>query len=905
MKDIPSSRIAALLPAGCQFTVDPEGNIHDWPDAAEDFFGLGAHDAIGRPLAGILPDFGSAPDAWRETRVRRGGDVTTALYRTGPASEDGRIAVAVLEHVAPRPVPSPSDETDRMARLLVASIVDYAIYMLDPEGHVASWNIGAERAKGYRAEEIVGHHFSCFYPEDQRALGAPATALETARRAGRFEAEGWRLRKDGSRFWAMVVIDAVYDEAGALIGFAKITKDCTERNRAEAEARSSERKFRLLVQGVTDYAIYMLDPEGRVANWNAGAERAKGYAETEILGRHFSVFYEAGDRADGLPAKALRTAREAGRYEGTGWRLRKDGSRFWANVVVTAIYDGADLIGFAKITRDISRQKADEERLAALIAEQRDTTRKLEAAVRAAEVASVAKSTFLANMSHEIRTPLNGILGMTELVLDCDLAPRPRQFVDTIASSGDALLRVLNDVLDFSKIEAGAIVLDPVSFDLRDLCEQVAILHEPGARKKGVEVIVDCGAEIPARMRGDAGRIRQIVNNLVANAAKFTHAGHILVAVRPAEMSGGRPVWRIEVTDTGIGIPADKLETIFEAFSQAESATTRLYGGTGLGLTISNRLVELMEGRMGVRAANGGGTTFWVELPLDPVADPAPGETAADGGLAPSPILIVDDNEVNRLILSEQCRAWGLAPETAVDGADAIAKLGAAARAGRPFPLILLDYHMPGLDGMAVAEWLEREAPSAHGIVVVLSSGDDDATISAFRARGVQDYLVKPVRQRRLFESLAALTRSAGALPAPAGMADGRDIPPGPVAARRSVLVAEDNKVNWMVVSGFLKAEPFDLTWAVDGPGAVEALRERHFDALLLDVSIPGYDGFEVVRRIRARESQEGLPRLPVILLTAHSYSDRTSEIATHDVDAILLKPTRKAELLETLRRYL
>src|SRR3712207_251626 len=258
---------------------------------------------------------------------------------------------------------NPLAETDRPYRLLVEAVVDYAIYLIDPRGGIASWNPGARRLKGYEAEEVIGQHYSLFFTEEDRRHGRPEAALETARRHGRFEAEGWRVRKDGSRFWALAVLDAVRDRDGTVIGFAKVTRDMTERREAQQALAESERRFRLLVQGVTDYAIFMLDPEGKVANWNAGARRIEGWAAEEIVGQHFSRFYTEEDRAAGVPGRALEQARETGRFEAKGWRVRKDGGRFWASVVIDAIRDdeggGGDgaLVGFAKVTRDITERR--------------------------------------------------------------------------------------------------------------------------------------------------------------------------------------------------------------------------------------------------------------------------------------------------------------------------------------------------------------------------------------------------------------------------------------------------------------------------------------------------------------------------------------------------------------------
>ncbi len=893
------------------FVLTPDGVVDSWSGPSARMFGYGEAEVVGQHVASFYPHADQAEGVVtqtlktaRETGVSRGerwllrrdgtrlwaGMQINRAAAPGDGGAPGYVVV-VDDRTSDRESVDLLAQSERSFRMLVQGVVDYAIYMLDPDGRVASWNAGAERAKGYTAEEITGRHFSCFYPLDQQIDGMPARALETARETGTFEAEGWRIRKDGSRFWASVTIDAVRDETGQLMGYAKITKDCTERNRVAEKIAASERKFRLLVQGVRDYAIYMLDPDGLVANWNAGAERAKGYTEEEIVGRHFSAFYGDEERATGIPDRALKEARETGHFAAEGWRYRKDGSRFWASVMIDPMIDDGQIIGFTKITRDVSRRKADEERMAALIEEQRRAMADLEEARHAAESANVAKSEFLANMSHEIRTPLNGILGMTELLAESSLAPRERRFVDTIMESGEALLAIINDVLDFSKIEAGGLLLDPAPFDLRGTVEQVATLFDPVAAQKGVEVIVDYPAGLPDRVVGDGGRVRQILGNVVSNAVKFTLEGHVLIRV--AEPGAAGAPWRVEVSDTGIGIPPAKLEVIFDKFAQAEGSTTRSYGGTGLGLAICRRLVELMGGRIEVSSREGEGTVFSLDLPLE-VDETAPAAKPAARLRPEARVLVVDDVEVNRTILEAQCGSWGLEVSTAAGGREALESVEAAHAAGMPFDAVLLDYHMPQMDGLEVAQALAAAPGCVGGRIVVLSSGDDDRTIATFRDFGVAEYLVKPVRAGQLRRVLSGVLGGAEAEAAP-------PVPEGEAA----ILVAEDNAVNWEVVRSFAASTPWELTRAEDGPRALEAAEAGDFDAALLDVSMPGFDGLETTRRIRALEAREGRARMPITLLTAHVGLDLEAEGLAGEIDGVLLKPLSKTALLNRVAAML
>jgi PAS domain S-box-containing protein len=488
-------------------------------------------------------------------------------------------------------------------QLLVESVRDYAIFALNPEGVIMSWNAGAERIKGYTAKEIIGRHFSIFYRPEDLAVDKPGEKLRVASREGRAEDEGWRLRKDGSQFWASVVITALRDSSGRLVGFAKVTRDLTMRLRAEESLRASEERFRVLVQSVKDYGIFMLDPDGRVASWNEGARRIKGYEAEEILGRHFSVFYPPEAIAIGYPDHELEVARAVGRYEDEGWRLRKDGSRFWANVIITALFgDDGRLIGFAKVTRDLTERR---------LAQQRE----IENARRVAdaEASNRAKTGFLAAMSHELRTPLNAISGYAQLMqegIGGSVSEQHMEYLARIRSSQQHLLGIVNDLLNYSRIESGEVAYDRTSVPMHEVVEHVLTMVAPQAERREIELLHGpCPPDVAAI--ADRLKTEQVVLNLLSNAVKFTPE-HGTISARCARRGA---MATIEVRDTGPGIPADKLDAIFDPFVQLGRTLTSTHEGAGLGLAISRDLARAMGGDLTVVSEPGEGATFTLSLP--------------------------------------------------------------------------------------------------------------------------------------------------------------------------------------------------------------------------------------------------------------------------------------------------
>lgn len=478
-----------------------------------------------------------------------------------------------------------------MFRLLIASVQDYAIFLLDPQGRVQTWNPGAQQIKGYQPEEIIGQHIARFYTADDVAAGKPQHLLAAATAEGRVEDEGWRVRKDGSRFWADVVITALRDPQGTLVGFGKVTRDLSQRRKHEQALRQSEERMRLMIASVQDYAFYMLDPSGRVTSWNPGAERIKGYRAAEIVGQHFSKFFPAEDTAAGKPAMELELAEAKGTFEAESWRIRKDGSRFWCNIIISAVRDDAGtLLGFTKITRDLTdRRRTEEERVR--LAQAQESVR--------------LRDEFLSIASHELRTPLTALQLQLHMLGERASNPDLKQRVGRAKRSGERLADLVEALLSVSRIATGRIDLTRERFALADVAADVIERVREGGAQVGSEVTL----VVKDRAEGtwDRLRIEQVVMNLLSNAFRYAPGTPVTV-----EISCEGKDAMVEVHDRGPGIAAGQLDRIFERFERAGSASA---GGLGLGLYIVRQLVEAHGGRIRARNAASGGAVFTVRLP--------------------------------------------------------------------------------------------------------------------------------------------------------------------------------------------------------------------------------------------------------------------------------------------------
>ncbi|MBV9395058.1 MAG: PAS domain S-box protein [Methylobacteriaceae bacterium] len=635
---------------------------------------------------------------------------------------------------------------DGRYRLLVDAVSDYAIYMLDPAGIVSSWNAGARRFKGYEPSEILGQHFSRFYTEEDRASGLPERALRTAASEGRFEHEGWRVKKDGSRFWAHVVIDPIRDPSGKILGYAKVTRDLSERKGAEEELRRSEERFRLLVQGVTDYAIYLLDPEGKVTNWNVGAERIKGYLAEEILGEHFSRFYTDEDRAAGLPQVALDTAAREGRFEREGWRVRKDGTLFWANVVVDAIRDEqGTLIGFAKVTRDMS-EKREAQRALELAQEAFFQSQKMEAVGR-----------LTGGVAHDFNNLLMAVLGSLELLrkrLPDD--PKLTGLLDNAIQGAQRGASLTKRMLAFARRTE----LNPEAINIASLVHGMADLLQ---RSLGPSVHIETRFPLslpPAR--ADANQLELALLNLAVNARDaMPGGGTILIAARVERLleqkdnlGPGRYVC-LSVTDTGEGMDEETLKHATEPFF-----TTKGIGkGTGLGLSMVHGMSEQSGGRLVLKSAKGEGTTAEIWLP---VAIPQPErvlQSAEASRLGSNDetrslvILAVDDDALVLMNTIAMLEDLGHTVFEAASGKEALDVF----RREKDIDVVITDQAMPVMTGTQLADAIRAER---RDLPIILATGFAELPPNA---GGDLFKLDKPFRQEELAQAItAALQKERG-----------------------------------------------------------------------------------------------------------------------------------------------
>jgi len=708
-----------------------------------------------------------------------------------------------------------------------------------------------------------------------------------------FEHAGWVVFEDVVLFVAvrqgLRIMRETADQRAQLESSHHVVElQVEERTR---DLRYSEERFRLL-SASSPAGVFEMDAQGGCTYANRRWEEISGLSFEQSQGQGWIQAVHPEDR-NAMYAAWSAAALDGQPFERT-FRLRTSGGERWVSYHAAPRLDGQRArLGYVSSIEDITQQKQAEAEL----------IRAREAALEAARL----KSEFLANMSHEIRTPLNGVIGMTELVLETELTEEQREYLSIAQTSGDLLLAVINDILDFSKIEAGRMDLDVIDFSLRGCVDTTLKTMALRAEEKGLELIADIGPDVPDALTGDPTRLRQVLSNLVSNAVKFTEQGEVVVAVRAGEEHGGRVRVDFSVTDTGIGIATEKVETIFEAFRQADSSTTRKYGGTGLGLAISKRLTELMGGGISVERRPQGGSVFRFTVDMGVQQEPAVPERGPSVPLAGLDVLVVDDNATNRRIFGEVLVGWGMRVEQAESARAALALLERRPPT-RPFALTIVDCNMPETDGFELVERVRERAPKSAGTIVMLTSGGQPGDAARCRQIGISAYLSKPISMGLLREVIERALAEAGRKLEAATPSGSHSRPSSLITrhslaeARRSlhVLLAEDNAVNQVLASSLLRKHGHRVSIANHGLEALELLERDRFDLVLMDVHMPRMGGHEASRRIREREAASG-GRLPIVALTAQAMKGDREKCFEAGMDAYVSKPLKSAELFAAI----
>ncbi len=701
------------------------------------------------------------------------------------------------------------------------------------------------------------------------------------------------------------------DEQGIPFRMAGSHSDITERKEAEERLRDSQARINTVLNAAQD-AIIMIDEAGNISLWNAAAERIFGYRNDEVLGRNLHQLLAPKRYHEGhLTAYSHFQNTGEGAAVGNVVELvamDKSNREFPIELSLSAVQLRGQWHAVGIIRNITDRKKAQEELL--------QSNRRLEEAIKlanemaaAAEMANAAKSAFLANVSHEIRTPMNGIIGMTSLLLDTNLSRVQRHNAEVIRESSESLLWLINDILDFSKIEAGKLEIENIDFDLHSLLDDFSILLAVKAQEKEIEFVCAADPETPALLRGDPGRIRQLLTNLAGNAIKFTEQGEVVVRVSLVDQNEAGALLHFSVKDTGIGIPADKMSTLFQSFTQLDSSTTRKYGGTGLGLAITKQLVELMEGELGLSSEEGRGSEFWFELRL-PVREEQENQPAPSVDLRGVRALVVDDNATNREMLCAQLAALGIMTDESPDGINALAMLRQARTSGQAYNLAILDMLMPGLDGEALGKEICSDEGLKDTAMVMMTSIGRRGDARRLEDIGFAAYLTKPVRQSDLFDCLSIAMAQSNAEKS-AARSRGRHA----IVTRHSVrelrkyharvLLAEDNLINQQVAMGLLKKFNVSVEVANNGQQALNALKSGHFDLVLMDVQMPEMDGFEATHIIRKYSPVVINPNIPIIAMTAHTAQEDRNRCTKAGMNDYLSKPLDPELLLEMLKKWL
>ena len=900
-----AARLASIVESSDDAIVGKtsSGIITSWNRGAERTYGYAAAEVVGRSIYGLTP-----PDRIDETveimgKIQRGERVDH--FETVRITKDRRfinvsLAISPIKDAAGNIIGVSSiarditerKRADEQLRKLSQAVEQspVSIVITNPDGAIEYVNPKFTEVTGYTAEEALG--------QNPRILKSGDKSPEEYRELWRTITSGreWRgffhnRKKSGELYWESASISPIKDGEGKITHFIAIKEDITAFKQAQEELAKLS-----LVASKTDNAVIITDRDGFIEWVNEGFVRLTGYTLPEVRGQKPGRILQGplSDQATVTKIRGLLGSKKA--FTAEILNYHKNGTRYWVSMNITPIFDEVgEVVRFISIETDITERKNFE--------------KVLQEAKEAADRANQAKSDFLASMSHEIRTPMNAIIGMAELLWETTMTPEQRRYVHVFRSAGETLLNLIDDILDLSKVEAGQIELESMTFDLPQLLDKTCEVMAMHADEKGLELVCHVEPGVPVNLTGDPTRLRQILVNLLGNAIKFTEQGEVFLQVGvtgPAlpdqpGLPTARTTLQFAVRDTGIGIPPEKLDAIFDKFSQADASTTRKYGGTGLGLTISRRLVELMGGRMGVESHPGKGSTFSFTAQFGVPRQSVERTRPAEVNLSGMRVLVVDDNATNRMILIAAMSQWGGLAREVESGEDALAELRRARDAGKPYQLVLLDRRMPGMDGFEVAEYLKQDSGLAGLAVMMLTSDARGGDITRSKDLGMAGYLVKPIKRSELRE---AINNAMSRVPADAESSMDSAAHAAASMGRLMVLLVEDSATNRFLIEAYLKQTPYQVDVAENGEIAVRKYMAGNYDLVLMDMQMPVMDGYTATRRIRRWESAHGRHPTPIIALTAHALIEDVQKSLEAGCNVHLTKPVKKAALLEAMNAY-
>lgn len=782
-------------------------------------------------------------------------------------------------------------QSAEMWEILTNQVKDYSVISLDPDGRIASWNKGAQRMNGYEASEIIGQPLDLFFSEQDRLAGKPTAILAEAAQSGSTHDIGLHFRKDGSSFIADSTVTSIQNAAGQPVGFLKVIHDVTEAQQKQIELHESRELFRSL-SASAPVGIYRTDTAGKCIFVNDRWCNLSGLSVAESMGAGWSLALHPDDIPRIFAAwDDLVTGRAL--FNETFRFRHRDGKEVW--VVGTAIEIAAPdgtVAGYVSTVTDISTLKAIELDLT----QARDV----------AEKANAAKSDFLANMSHEIRTPMNAVIGLTQLLLDTPLNVRQRDYLEKLGDSSHALLRILNDILDYSKIEAGKLDIESVEFNIEMVLDKVAGLFAGAAEVKGVDFVFNVAPDIPPVVVGDPLRLAQVINNLVGNALKFTAQGQIVLSMTAAPGAEDDLLLKFAVSDTGIGMTAEQQSHLFAAFTQADTSTTRKYGGTGLGLTICKRLVNMMGGEISIASEFGKGSTVSFSVRVKTSTTQLAHRSAAN--LQGMRTLVVDDQDVMFEVIQNILGSWQFQVDVATTGEEGLALALKAMHGGSPYELVLVDWKLPGLDGIELAKRLREEEERTsiaklHTIVIMVTAFSAEIAKQAASEVKLDAILDKPILASNLYDIIAGIqgvSNDRYTLNRWSALRHGR----GQLHDIRGaqVLLVEDNATNQLVARELLEKLGMRVTLANDGQEAIELASRLRYDIILMDLQMPGMNGFEATKAIRQLPSGNDVPIVAMTAAAMLADREATKAVGMNDFVA---KPIDVSELSAALQRWI